>query len=149
MRIACNRSGVVKRIVLGLVCTAVIVGVVLFFVGQGIVRKFTLDVGAQVPSGQEMVAWAPVELADSLTGQKSIEYAVTMTTLEGPKGFAGVMRIRCRARSRDVLAIFNHIFSFNKYPSWTMARNGQIIRVGFISARANADGKAIFLRGRD
>jgi hypothetical protein len=97
------------------------------------------------PTKLEQGEWAPLQLTDSLTGKKSIEYYVDMRTLDGPNGLTGVLRMRCNQRSIEAFVVFNRLFSFNKYPSLVMSQDGQIVREAFISARTNADGKTIFL----
>jgi hypothetical protein len=140
---------VVKRFFLGLACVTIFAGAILLLSKREAVKNFALGAKANQSTDSSSPTWAPVELTDSLTGRKSIEYSVAMIPLEGPKGFSGVMHIRCRARSRDALVIFNHVFSFNRYPSWTMARSGKIVPIGFISARASEDGRVIFLADDD
>jgi hypothetical protein len=90
--------------------------------------------------------WKQVQFTDSLTGEKTVEYAGTAQTLDGPNGLTAVLWIRCRHRSQDAVVVFNKIFSFNKYPSWRMSQDGQVVQKGFISARAMDDGKTVYLR---
>ena len=46
--------------------------------------------------------WKQVQFTDSLTGEKTVEYAGTAQTLDGPNGLTAVLWIRCRHRSQDV-----------------------------------------------
>jgi hypothetical protein len=88
--------------------------------------------------------WRTLTFTDSLTKQTSTEYATSMTTLDGPAGLTGELRIRCSAASVDVYILFSSFFTM-QHSFWKMSQDGEIVASSWM-ATAGIQGRASSLQ---
>jgi hypothetical protein len=84
---------------------------------------------------------------DSFTGENIVEYATSMTTLDGPENLSGQLRIRCLRKDPEAYILFSSFFSLQN-SLWGVSQNG-IVVASLMQGAAASEGRTTFLDHTD
>jgi hypothetical protein len=80
---------------------------------------------------------------DSFTGENIVEYATSMTALDGPENLTGQLRIRCLKKSLEAYILFSRFFSLQN-SFWGVSQNG-VVLTSLMQGTAASEGRTAFL----